>query len=448
MIRSRVAGGYALLWPYRWLTTHRAAACAAAGVRAEAWRVARGWAVVAFQGAGAPAIHRLPPGSDLEGARRAAVLHLGGGCPCCAARDAAPAVAAEVYAACAVGTGDSILWRRVERLDVVARPGRHDWYVTPAGVRKAARTTDAEEAAIADLAAGLAATRARWTDDELRGFLRRLDDVNWPAATEAQREGAWAAALAIFRQSDVRDLVKRWKEQAVEGALPAAQLARDRLREAVLPQISVALSQPEVEAVRAVGDQAGLFVRDQLGIEAEWLTNRGREIVAAGLRDGLGREAIGAAIREALPEMWGKYGESYATTVASNAVVRARSIAQVAGYREAGIERLEVVAMLDERTCSVCEYMDGEIISVEAVGDLLDRAAEAENVADLQEASPFMRVVRDPETGERSIETSTGTRVAPVDGGGRRLSGTELATAAGVGAPPYHSRCRCTTVPV
>jgi len=372
-------------------------------------------------------------------------------CSCCAKSMTAPGATVDLYRALTIGESDQILWQRIETIDEVDRPDRHDWYVDTNGVRKEAAAVDAQSVAVAELAAALAKVREEWSDEEFHRFTDRLKSAEWASMTEAQREGVWAAAVAAFRQADVRGLISEWRKTTTAHAVPFAELTRERLKESMLPRISATLSQPDLDAVNAVGEQAGLFVRDQLGLESEALTVRGKEIVARGLRDGLGREAIGMELRAEIPEMWAKYGVNYSNVVASNSIERARSISQTASYRDAEVTRYEIVALEDERMCAVCGYLNGQVITVSNASKIQEAVAEARNIAELREANPFVGVKLDAETGRKVLRTDRGVDIARFNDAGRHepiVSGDALATEAGVALPPFHMSCRCTTIPV
>ncbi len=443
MIRSREAGGHATLWPWRPLPADVLLSLAAVGVRPGTWRGAHGFALVACRRDGSRTTIRVPVGADLQRARaRAAGLLPFEGCPVCAARAVAPGdvVAVDLYTAVAVGAGDRVLWRRLERLDAPTRPHRRDWFVAKDGRRRPLDIGEQEDAAIAALADRLVAARAEWSESEMSAFYRRIESVDWPVATEREREAAWAAALSLFRGADVRALLSEWGPAVAEEASAWAGVTRAALHDSLLPSIGLELSGPDKTAVDAVGDQAGLFVRDRLGVESAWLTTHGREVVARGLRDGLGREAIAADLRAELPAMWTRYGENYSRVVASNAMVRARSISQAGAYRDAGIERYEIMAVMDERTTVICQGLNGQIITVASGAAVTERAAAARDVDELRAANPFVRE-RLTDEGRRVLQTTLGVDLMYVEEDGtfdRVLANDELATGGGIGFPPYH----------
>lgn len=444
MIRSQVNDGYATMWPLRYYP-NRMIACAAVGVRAESWRMAHGFALVSRGGSGKPTPRRLNTSATIRTARRHAALRL--------EHDAA----VDIYCAMAVGNHDRILWQRVETIDEIDYPGRHDWYVGLDGVRKEVGGTDVESVAINELSDTLFEVRNKWSDNEMHRFLDELEGVDWANTTEVRRAEIFASAATAFRQADVRNLIVEWGGTTAEHTVSFAEMTRSRMRAALFPQISSTLSQVDAAAANAVGEQSGLFIRNELGREMTSLTAHGRSIVEQGLRDGLGREAIAADLRSQIPGMWRKYGENYSRVVASNAMVRSRSISQAGAYRDAGVERFEVVAMLDERTTEYCRYMNGQIITVGKASKINDAAAAARSVDELREANPFMRTVWDDELRQRKIQTTTGVDIAYIDRSGAGilddpgehtpiLSGDQLPAGANIGFPPYHMSCRTTTV--
>lgn len=429
MIRSQINDGYATMWPLRYYPS-RMIACAAVGARAESWRMAHGFALVSRGGSGKPTPRRLNTSATIRTARRHAALRLEHG------------AAVDIYRAMAVGSYDRILWQRVETIDEIDYPSRHDWYVGLDGVRKAVGGADVESVAINELSDALSAVRNKWSNKEMHRFLDMLEGVDWANTTEVRRVEIFAGAATAFQQADIQKLVTEWGATSAEHTVPFAEMTRSRMRAALFPQISSTLSQVDAAAANAVGEQSGLFIRNELGREMTSLTAHGRSIVEQGLRDGLGRGEIAADLRREIPEIWKKYGENYSRVVASNAMVRARSISQAGSYRDAGVEKFEILAVMDERTTSVCTELNGQIITVRNASAISTAAAAAQSVNELKEANPFIQDMIDPTTGRRVLRTTLGVDIAYAEDGGRDftrvLSNDELATGASIGFPPYH----------
>jgi len=96
-----------------------------------------------------------------------------------------------------------------------------------------------------------------------------------------------------------------------------------------------------------------------------------------------------------------------------------------------------------------CRMMDGQVISVDECSSLMEQGANVTNPEDIKTVNPFMTTRRDPETGQRSIFTATGTKLAEItrSGYGTRddrgefkanMFGNQLPKGANIGPPPYH----------
>jgi len=307
--------------------------------------------------------------------------------------------------------------------------------------------------------------------EKLAGQLRGLDrkfitpylermlkvlDVNWSNLSAADTDKVFTRARKVMNKLRLQEIMPTWSAKVFTTAKGVAKDSRKVVHEYMTARVGLSLNQVDIDALRAQAAQTGWFLRDQFGQRSDALTARGRAIVQQGMRHGLGQNWIAKELQRQLPDMWKKYGASYARVVAGVAVTRARAYSDVSGYRDAGIEYLEVQAILDERTTEICRALDGTIVEVDVVYNQQMRALEIDNPEDIRKVSPFMVERKDP-SGQQYIETMNGYRVADVvrSGMGRlddrgefkfhRL-GRDL-TNVGVGVPPYHYNCRSTTVP-
>lgn len=230
---------------------------------------------------------------------------------------------------------------------------------------------------------------------------------------------------------------------------------REFLRKNFIPRIANSFEQPDVEAIQQIGTQGGFWIRDSSGQISQSIDGNARKIIEEGLRQGQGRDEIGKMLMDRVPEIWQRHSLNYARTVAANAVSRARSYSEVASYSSVGIEYLEVVAMLDERTTDICRTLDGTIIEVKSALDHQKRIAALQNPTDIVTAAPFMREQTDKKTGEKHISigqrrfatVSRSGYGAPDDRGDfKRFISTKKMVKSGVSMPPYHHQCRTMTV--
>lgn len=347
-----------------------------------------------------------------------------------------------------------VIWEKLEKIDSNAdgAPVDHDGIV----LCKVARPGEQITSISNQLANELAYQDRKWVAPYLKKFLEQLEGINWD--TEKDIRKAFAKAERVLRNANVEPLVKPWVQRVEIYGQRSARDGRQWLRQAFLPRISGSLTGADKKAVGAVSTQQGWFLRDMTGRRADNLTARGREIVQAGLRDGLGKQAIADQLKLAMPDLWNKYGNQYAQVCASVAVNRARSVAMVNSYQEAGIQELEITAVLDQRTTEQCRFMDGQIISVEGCAEVINATAEMESPEDIYTTNPFIHVQRN-EQGIKELVTARGDKLAEIvrsgygrldDRGVHRqfISGRNLPSAASIGMPPYHHLCRTTTVPV
>ena len=69
---------------------------------------------------------------------------------------------------------------------------------------------------------------------------------------------------------------------------------------------------------------------------------------------------------------------------------RARSFGTVEGLVHGGIERLEIVAVMDERTSDICRELNGRIIDVADAVAVRDRLLDAESPEDVKLVTPWI----------------------------------------------------------
>ncbi len=119
----------------------------------------------------------------------------------------------------------------------------------------------------------------------------------------------------------------------------------------------------------------------------------------------------------------------YFDLLADHITTRIGEMGHVAGYEEAGVESVEVVAVLDDRTSDICRHMHGRIIPVSALVNQRDRLLDAAKRHDFdatKRAQPML-------SGSRAFDVLSKDRTGDI-------------VSSGVGLPPYHFRCRTTTV--
>jgi hypothetical protein len=147
------------------------------------------------------------------------------------------------------------------------------------------------------------------------------------------------------------------------------------------------------------------------------------------LRDGLGAFRSGRQFAESrLGQQFSK-SQSYWELLSNATATRTRELAHIDGFVQAGVEEVEINAVLDSRTSCICRTLDGTRIPVEALAEFKGEMLATDDPTEIkEEVSPWLECSR-----VRSL----------------KAQGPEALADAGVVAPPFHGHCRSTlSVPI
>ena len=146
--------------------------------------------------------------------------------------------------------------------------------------------------------------------------------------------------------------------------------------------------------------------------------------IADGMSQGLGREAIGNQLTEFFEKYPGVKAKpaAYWRGMAANGMNRSRNFGMLQGWDEVGVKELEVLAVMDERTSSICREMNGRIIPVSRGIGQRDMLMAAEDPEDVKTISPWLSLDKIEGKSTKSIMDN------------------------GMIMPPYHFHCRTTVV--
>jgi len=154
---------------------------------------------------------------------------------------------------------------------------------------------------------------------------------------------------------------------------------------------------------------------------------------------GLGREEAGKitqkVIREALdivdvPAGFSGTSSSYFEGLVANAVTTQRVSAQLTSFVRFGYTEHVIVNPSDQRTCEICDLMNGKTFRTSDGQDVLNRLVEAKSPTAVKSIQPFMTVAIAREL--------TGGKMGPISS-----SLTQAISDRGNSTPPFHGRCRC-----
>lgn len=157
-----------------------------------------------------------------------------------------------------------------------------------------------------------------------------------------------------------------------------------------------------------------------------WMQDRVREYFDKGLSRVQLTERIAEQMEVIDPNV-----KDYIALLADHNTTRVAEMGHVSGYEDAGIEYAEIVAVMDNRTSPICRHLNGRIIPVSAMSAQRDRllaASKSRSIAAAKKAQPMM-----------SATSGIGLDVLNTTPTGQIIE-------QGIGFPPYHFRCRTTTV--
>lgn len=157
------------------------------------------------------------------------------------------------------------------------------------------------------------------------------------------------------------------------------------------------------------------------------------------VKAGLGREEAGKitqkTVRDALdivdvPGGFHGSSTSYFEGLVANSVTTQRVAAQLTGFERFGYTKQTIVNPLDQRTCPICELMDGKVFEIANGRRTLDKLVKAKEPTSVRNIQPFMTVA--------IAQELTGGQRGPIS-----AERTRAISNRGNSIPPFHFKCRC-----
>ena len=331
-----------------------------------------------------------------------------------------------------------------------------DWL--PAGAWHLAKQLDLGTPAGFDRAVGELASRLRGVSASeerlaVRAAVKALD-VDWRRTTADDRRRLIDEAME--RAGRHTHLVpSRLDAPLGEAASEVVAATRSRARRSQRLAIGVQMNALDRRIVRHVVRSQALFVTDAYGRRLDALGQRVREIVAASLAAGRDRSDIAAELAVAAERDLTGRSRFYWEVVAGAFVGRTRAFAQMSSYAEAGIERYQIQAVLDEATTPTCRFLHGKTFTVGAALAGFRRVERLARPEDVKRGAPWVRVRQgvlfvDHTSGRRELADVVRSAVGARDDVGEFRAHVDDAAMSGlgIGPPPYHGLCRSTTSPV
>jgi SPP1 gp7 family putative phage head morphogenesis protein len=287
--------------------------------------------------------------------------------------------------------------------------------------------------------------------DAVRAAVAVLD-VDW-RATSAEKRSRLVEQALVEAGRRTAAVPRAIETVLADNANDVVSSTRDDLRHRQGLTIAANFNALDRRIVHHLVSSEANFVRDEYGRRQAALGLRAREVVAAGLEAGLGREDITRDVARVAASTLSTRSPFYWEVVAGSFIGRGRSYAQLSAFAEAGIERYRIEAVLDERTTPVCRFLHGKVFSVGSGLRTFERV-EA-NPSALKDITPWVREQRNPRTGRRELYVNRAGEHLPVaevvrsglgakddEGEFRATRGDRELADLGLSFPPWHGLCR------
>lgn len=278
------------------------------------------------------------------------------------------------------------------------------------------RDARAFEALVAELKKALVNT---FSDAMRRGIvvaLDRLRDLGPGAFTQGDGD---TILRALEREVGAEALTAAMREPTVNLGESLYRLGLAEVGQSA--GVSLAFMRPDQDALDVLARANNFWIGDA------WQTGPRNKVVA--LLDeyfttGLTREALARRLAEDFAGV-SENTLHHWRSVANALATRTREIGRVSAYERAGIEAIQIKAILDDTTTTVCRHLHGRVIPVPVLRGQAEAWMEASTKGNKPASFKAWRFHGDDDD----------------------LSATPTADLRGVGMPPYHhGNCRTVTV--
>ncbi|NBC19342.1 MAG: hypothetical protein GVY18_18710 [Bacteroidetes bacterium] len=274
--------------------------------------------------------------------------------------------------------------------------------------------------------------------ERLRVELKDLLLTTWDARTrqaltDAVRrlESAGGALLAAEDVEEAlaplaRQLGARFGAEVTPGLLATIEGSYELAQLGVYDQVPAITARPsfnlvDEKAIRWLHEYEGYFVRNHYD---RLLQEDVQRIGSRVLREGLTRREAGQAFRRELGQRLGQ-SQSYWEGFADSALTRAQEFGRVEAYQKAGVTAARIVAVRDDRTSDICNFLHGKTVPVEVMAAQRDDLLATSDPEAVKGVAPWLTV----DEARRAVDGDT-------------VTDPRLAT------PPYHFNCRTRSVAI
>ncbi|MEP0004573.1 MAG: ADP-ribosyltransferase domain-containing protein [Balneola sp.] len=272
-------------------------------------------------------------------------------------------------------------------------------------------------------------------NDPFDGLAAELQDVLLLGWNEAQKEAinevirkllpSPGSQLDLFTEADLNELIPQLR--LVLGDKFANDVAAD-IHKIILDTYAAGLTgavalKPsfniiDTQAINFLQQHNVYWVKHFFDNQLqEKVTEFGTKII----KEGLNRADAGKLFENEFAKKYEAYSWRYWQGFANHAVTRSREFGNTERYVRAGIEYLQVKAIVDRRTTEICRHMHNRVIQVSKAVELRDQLIAAETPEEVKEIAPWMKPDKMAAKPSKGLPT-------------------------GMSLPPYHFNCRSRTI--
>ena len=178
------------------------------------------------------------------------------------------------------------------------------------------------------------------------------------------REAVRAAQTAVNRNHKLLDVTKAKKqfEQAVTPVLTKVIFNSCRNGLDLASPITPHKDEPYIPPL--LNQKALEWLKTHIGWAAEQVTETMSQALAQALADGFNNGESIDKIAERVQGVFTDASDSRAQMIARTEILGASNQGNILGYKEAGVTQVEWLTARDERTCEICDPMDGDIENI------------------------------------------------------------------------------------
>ena len=310
----------------------------------------------------------------------------------------------------------------------------------------------------ARLARQLEKKRRSLIGDDIHDAIATLDIEDWIDLTPAAQGALVDAVNVAIRVAEER--VLPIVSEVIEAEFERVAIGAARSVNGTF-ELGIELSTDLVDdrVVKAASRQ-DIYFRDEIGRRSATFSQKGRDIIQDGLKQGLRSRDISSDLKKAATKAHLQRSEHYMRVVSSQAMNGSRVYGALKGLDAAGFDSYAFEAVVDERTTEVCRLMDGKVFRIAPALQKYDDIASNPDPEAVRDLKPWVNE-RTRADGRREMYTKDraglvtvigivderGFGVADKIGAYSNVASLPTMEQLGLSYPPLHGLCRSTIVP-